>query len=165
MILFFFALLVVLSICFDTARLGISPMPTSKKARGVVRTTIRESSKVYELGSGWGTLAIELSQSNEVIALEKAWVPWLFSKLNNAVRGGTVKILRQNIYSLKYSDADVIFCYLYPGAMRKLAPKLEKELKMGATVLSNTFQIPGRTPAEVLEINDWFRTKIYVYHF
>lgn len=164
LILFFLVLLVTISICIDTLRLGISPMPTSKKVRRVVLATVGKG-KVYELGSGWGTLAIELSRKNEVIALEKAWVPWFFSKFNNVLRGGTVKIQRQNIYSLKYTDADVVFCYLYPGAMRKLAPKFGKELKTGAIVFSNTFQIPGRNPSEVLEINDWFRTKVYVYHY
>lgn len=140
-------------------------MPTSRKARGVIQSLIGKG-KVYELGSGWGKLAIELSRGNQVIAFEKAFVPWLFSKINQFMRANRqISILKYDIYSADLSDADVVYCYLYPGAMKKLAPKFETELKKSSLVISNSFQIPGRKPDKVIEVGDWGRSYIYLYIF
>lgn len=165
LIIFVLVLVAALSICIDTARLGISPMPSSKKVRKAVRSFIGKG-KIYELGSGWGTLALELSRDNQVIAFEKALIPWLFSKINQMVRGASqISILRKDIYSANLSDADIVFCYLYPGAMKRLSLKFEEELKYGAIVISNSFQIPGRKPDKIIEVNDWGRSKLYCYIF
>jgi hypothetical protein len=54
-------------------------------------------------------------------------------------------------------------CYLYPGGMQKLKPKLERELSPGTLVISNTFSIPGWVPAEVFHGEDFFHSPVYVY--
>lgn len=155
--------LAALIIAIDTLRLGISPMPSSSKAQKVIQSLV-EKKTVYELGSGWGSLAIRLCKKNTVFAFEKAFIPWLVSLLLKRVkRAKKLSIARRDFFSQDLSRADVVICYLYPGAMQRLAPKFEKELKEGAIVLSNSFQLPGRQPFKTIEAHDWMGSKIYCY--
>ena len=61
-----------------------------------------------------------------------------------------VEIKRQDFWSVDLSGADVVFCYLYPDVMKKLAAKLKANLKPGATIVSCNFRIPGFTSSRVL---------------
>lgn len=163
MILILLATVLCLIIAIDTMRLGISPMPSSGKARRVLVSLVQKGT-VYELGCGWGTLAVALSGKNRVCAFERALIPWFFSVIQKQVRGAkTLSIEKRDFFSVDLSKADVVVCYLYPGAMRRLGPKFEKELKKGAVVLSNSFQIPGRKADEIIEVGDWMGSKIYCY--
>ena len=47
--------------------------------------------------------------------------------------------------------------------MKRLKEKLEAELKPGTLVISNTFAIPGWAYEKMLEVDDLYRTKIYLY--
>lgn len=152
-------------VVIDTIKLGISPMPTSKKARKVILRLVGEGT-IYELGSGWGGLAIALSKKNRVIGYEKAYVPWCASKfLKTISRAKNFTLKRENFLKEDLSQADVIVCYLYPGAMRELELKFGKELKNGALVISNSFQIPGRTPEQTIKVGDFMQSEIYLYRY
>jgi hypothetical protein len=165
MVLVLIMAIVALSIAIDTIRLGISPMPSSKKARKAFLALV-ENRTVYELGCGWGTLAVALSRNNSVRAFEKAFIPWLVSWIQQSVRGAKkLSVERKDFFSENLSNADVVICYLYPAAMQRLELKFEKELKRGAVVLSNSFQLPGRKPDQIFEVQDWMRSKIYCYRF
>jgi hypothetical protein len=47
--------------------------------------------------------------------------------------------------------------------MTRLAPKLLAELSPGTRVLSHTFALRGWKPVRTLEVDDLYRTPIYVY--
>ena len=61
-----------------------------------------------------------------------------------------IKIKRKNFWEADLSGADVVFCYLYPDVMKKLAAKLKSGLKPGAIVVSSNFPLPGHTPNKIL---------------
>ncbi|MCX6794068.1 MAG: hypothetical protein NTY06_03105, partial [Candidatus Gottesmanbacteria bacterium] len=61
----------------------------------------------------------------------------LFSKLR-----GT-KTHWKNFWHADIHDADVIFVYLLPWKMKRLADKLKGELKPGTTIVSNSFIFPN----------------------
>ena len=61
------------------------------------------------------------------------------------------------------SGAELVVCYLFPGGMEKLKPKLEREVKPGAIVISNTFAISGWKATEILFASDLYRSPIYIY--
>ena len=63
-------------------------------------------------------------------------------------RGITIHL--QNFWGADLSRADVIFCYLFPDVMSRLAGKLSEELRPGATVVSCNFPLPGFTPQRIL---------------
>ena len=166
--LLFFAGL--LSIVFYTIRYGISPMPSSAKAKSRMLESIPLDTKgiIYELGSGWGSIALPLSSRfpNCIIrAYEISPIPWLVSVTINYLFNSNKNLIihRKDFYNCSLQDASVVVCYLYPGAMNKLKFKFETELKPGTIIISNTFAIPGWTPNSVYELNDIYKTKIYLY--
>jgi len=59
----------------------------------------------------------------------------------NPADGVTVRW--QNFWHTNLSDADVVFVYLLPWRMEKLAAKLKKELKPGTLIVSNSFIFPN----------------------
>ncbi|MBL90553.1 MAG: SAM-dependent methyltransferase [Myxococcales bacterium] len=166
---FFAGLLIVGLILVDTLRSGISPMPSSRKAQKAMLSLMPESinGPVYELGSGWGQLALAVSHkfnSVPVIGYEMAVVPWCISRLWLFVsRNSNVTFRRADFRHRELGDAQMIVCYLFPGAMTHLAQQLKQELQPGSVIISNTFRLPGWEPEKVLELDDMHRSQIYRY--
>ena len=72
---------------------------------------------------------------------------------------------RQNFWKADLSEADVVFCYLYPDVMKKLAAKLASGLKPGAVVVSSHFSLPGFAPSKVLRLKRSLHSDpVYIYH-
>ncbi|MGA8165296.1 MAG: SAM-dependent methyltransferase [Waddliaceae bacterium] len=148
---------------------GISPMPSTRLAQRAMLQLIPGtlSGKVYELGSGWGTLAFLLAKRLphcQVISYENSPVPYFFSKLRHFfVPLSNLSLNRKDFFRESLEDASLIICYLYPGAMKTLRTKFEKELKAKTRIISNTFAIPGWTPEQVQVLPDLYKSKIYLY--
>ena len=51
------------------------------------------------------------------------------------------------MYSVDFRPATVVTAFLWPGAMARLRPKFEKELRPGTRVISRCHPIIGWTPA------------------
>lgn len=161
------------SIVVWTLRNGISPMPTGRKAKKAILQLIHENfntkaqGNILELGSGFLTLALPINKQfpeKKIIAFETSTIPYLFSKLlGYFCCNDNLMILKKNFFISDFTNASLIVCYLYPGAMAKLKEKFEKELKSGTFIISNTFAIPGWKPIKTLTINDLYHTKIYLY--
>lgn len=167
----FFLLLILagLSIVFWSLKNGISPMPTSRKAKKLILDSIPEkgSNPIYELGSGWGTLAFALAKKfpqHQINAYETSTIPFLFCKFRQMLTPcSNLHLYRQDFFYVSLMPASVVVCYLYPGAMAKLKSKFEDELLAGSIIVSNTFQIPEWKATKIMEVNDLYKTKIYVY--
>ena len=67
-----------------------------------------------------------------------------------AIGQRNVEIKRKNFWSADLTDADVVFCYLFPDVMQKLSLKLKADLKPGAVVVSCNFGLPGFKLTDVL---------------
>jgi SAM-dependent methyltransferase len=75
-----------------------------------------------------------------------------------------VQVRCKNFWFVHFQDADVVFCYLFPDVMKRLATKLEAELQSGAQVVSCNFPIPGwRTHAVIRPDSDCHGDPIYIY--
>ena len=163
------ALAVMLSVVWGTLRAGISPMPSSRKAREAMLELLPErvEGPIVELGSGWGGLARCLASRHPqapVRGYELSVLPWLFSVLWQ--RGSAFKNLsfhRADFRDLDFSDAKVLVCYLHPEGMKRLAETLGGRLPSGVVLISNTFALPGWEPQKVLVLDDLYSTRIYSY--
>ena len=148
---------------------GISPVSSTFRSRKKIIKTLKpdQQGRIYELGAGWGALAFPMARrcpQATVIAYELSPVPWLFLKIRAFLFGPrNLKIIRRNFLNDDLSKAALVVCYLYPGAMAKLSPKLLFELKPGARVISNTFEIPTWTPAVVQNLEDVMCPQIFHY--
>jgi SAM-dependent methyltransferase len=68
----------------------------------------------------------------------------------NTVFCRDVTIRAGSFWRADLSQADVVFCYLFPDVMADLAAKLTSELKPGAVVVSCNFPLPGWPADRVL---------------
>lgn len=145
-------------------------MPTAPKTKKILLDVLPKNishGNIYEVGSGWGTLASPLAKlypQCSIIAYETSPVPFWFSKCRFALmRHPNLQIIKRDFFQEPLNDAVLIVCYLYPEAMRRLKIKFEKELQPGTYVITNTFAIPGWKPELTREVPDLYHTKIYVY--
>ena len=75
-----------------------------------------------------------------------------------------VEVKWRNFWTADLSEADVVFCYLFPDVMKDLASKLQSDLKPGAVVVSCNFDLPGIIPEQILRPgNSLHNSPIYVY--
>ena len=61
-----------------------------------------------------------------------------------------IQIRRKNFWLQNLSYADVVFCYLYPDVMHRLASKLQTELRPGTWIVSCNFPVPGIQPVRII---------------
>jgi SAM-dependent methyltransferase len=76
-----------------------------------------------------------------------------------------IKIRCQNFWKADLSDADVVFCYLYPDVMKRLATQLAANMKPGAVIVSSNFSLPGFVPGRVIRLaSSLHNDPIFIYH-
>lgn len=147
----------------------MTPTPAPSKVKSCVESALPDQvvGKIYQLGCGWGALAFRLAALHpraEVHAYEVSPLPWLFAYMRYTLYPRrNLRLYWEDLFRISLEDASIVVCYLYPGAMERLKTKFEKELKPGTLVVSNSFEVPGWEPVETLRVNDFYRTKVFVY--
>jgi len=161
--------LVGLSVVWFTIKVGISPMPSSAKAKRAILKASEAASEgaIIDLGSGWGGLLFALARKypeRQVIGYELSWLPWAFSHLYKIFyRLHNVTIHRQNFLAADISSASLLVCYLFPEGMSKLQKKLIEEKCSNTLLISSTFALPDAEPTETIRLDDLYNTPIYSY--
>ncbi|ABL87958.1 conserved hypothetical protein [Pyrobaculum islandicum DSM 4184] len=73
-------------------------------------------------------------------------------------------IINASFYDVPLTDADVVTMYLLTSVNERLRPKLEKELRPAARVVTHDFEVPGWRPIVIEEIyEDWRSHKLFLY--
>jgi len=158
-----------LSIVFTTLRIGISPQPSTRKARKALLDLAPKKmhGNIAELGSGWGGLALALAKrypETQVYAYELSLVPYLFSRLRLKLQGpDNLHFVREDFLAADLSQTALLVTYLFPGGMDHIAEQLVPKLQQETILLSNTFALPGYTPQEKVILPDLYRTPVYRY--
>ncbi len=141
-------------------------MPSSNAQREKILEIIQclpKPKNIIDLGSGWGNFCFPLAKKYpeiKIIGYENSLVPWFFCKLRQLIFcKQNLSFEFRNFYQVDLSKADLIICYLFPGAMKRLSQKLKNELKPGAVIISNIFALPGWKPEKIYRKNDL----IYLY--
>lgn len=134
-----------------SALIGVPFLPTHRKqALAMMRlAALRPGMRVIDLGSGAGRLLfLAAREGAEATGYELNPILYFWTLLITRLKGlsGRTQVRCQSLYQADLSEADVVFAFLFPKPMEKLAPKLFTELKPGATIISYTFSIPGHTP-------------------
>lgn len=117
--------------------------------------SVCEEDTVYDMGSGNGAVVITAARDFGAkcvgIELRKDLANRSMDEVRKQGIDGRVKILNLNFFDVDISDADVVTLYLTSSGNLKLKPKLEKELKDNARVVSHDFEINGWTPSKILK--------------
>ena len=126
---------------------------------------LRPDELLLDLGCGDGRVLRAAHRRYGVKALGFEVNPLAYSiacLLSMGIHG--IKVRWGNFWSRDLGDADVIFCYLFPDVMERLASKLEKELKPGTRVISCNFFLPGWHAEKILRPDSSrHNDPIYVY--
>lgn len=141
---------------------GESPQNLIKKTFSQIK--IKKTDTIYDLGSGYGNVIVTIAknfQPQQIIGFEVSPLPFIVSKLRTFGRKN-IQVNYQNILKVDLTRADIIFCYLWPTLLEKLATKFSKELKQNTVVISLTFKIKGLKEDQIIKINN---KKIYLYRF
>ncbi len=159
------------SIVWYTLMLGISPMPSTKKAQYAMLKLVDDTGTgpIFELGSGWGNLLIPLAKKypqRQIVGYELSFVPWLSTLFIAKLLGlDNITILRINFLQANLSTASVILCYLFPGGMNSLEHKLKVDSGKLKYLISNNFSLPSHTPAKTIQLDDFYHSPVYLYKF
>jgi len=156
-VIFFQIILVLLGAALFTlivsAIIGVPFLPTHRKQARVMMeiAALRPGMRAVDLGSGAGRLLfLAAERGAEAVGYELNPVLYFWTLLAIKLKGlsGRVSARCQSLYQADLSEADVVFAFLLPRPMKKLASKLFTELKPGAIIISYAFSIPGHTPVK-----------------
>lgn len=133
---------------------GLPSVPTKPKRirKALKLANLQPNEILYDLGAGDGRVLLIAAREFgataigiEVGPIQCAWI-WL-----RAVTSGfenQVKVKWANFYKINLQDADLVFIYATSKEAMKLTALLEKQLKLGARVISISADFPEWEPQE-----------------
>lgn len=130
-------------------------LPTSGRATRALADTIQKykpDAKVfYDLGCARGTLSLRLKKilpRLDISGIDNSAVRIFFAKLKSRIWRRKTNFQKQDIFKTDLRNADVVYTYLWYDLMPILEKKLQKELRQGAVVITNTSHFRDWQPTE-----------------
>lgn len=125
---------------------------------------IKNSDIVYELGSGDGEFALYTARITgaNVVGIEIDPIRFYISKIRSYFSPSRkkIKFIKEDFKKIDISETTVLYFYLVPAAIKRIMPKLKKELKPGTKAVSYRYKVEGlKFIAENKE------HKLYLYKF
>jgi SAM-dependent methyltransferase len=112
---------------------------------------------VYDLGCGDGRIVIEAARRFGARGVGVDIDPKLVREARrNAERAGVadrVTILEQDLFTTALADATVVMLYLSPAINLRLRPKLLRELRPGARIVSHEHDLGDWRPAKTIVVS------------
>jgi SAM-dependent methyltransferase len=113
---------------------------------------------VYDLGSGDGRIVILAAQKYGARGVGVELDPRLVEISRQVAREGNVAdrvtFIEGDLFTADIGAATVVTLYLSPGINRRLEPKLRRELRPGARIVSHQFRIGTWTPDKTVRAED-----------
>ena len=150
---------------------GVPFVSTPKKDfTAILRVAdLQPGQTIYDLGCGKAHLLIKATKEFQAkgIGYELSLTPYLWAKWRIWLRRADVKVYLKNFFPADLSNADVVFCYLFPEVMKKLEPKFQAELKLGSKVVAYGFPLAEKNPQQIIATNNDNAElgKIFVYQY
>jgi len=156
----FLAVKIILEILFE--KTPFIPVPYKTLERILKEIEIKENEIVYDLGSGDGRFLFKAYFQNPkaiYIGLEKNFFPYFLSKIKLFFLkfkfkeiNKKIKIYRQNFFKTNLSQADIIYFYLSSSLIKKLEPKLLKEIQEKTKIISCDFPLTNFDLIKIIKI-------------
>ncbi len=151
---FVIALLLFLVLVIESLIRG-HDLPTSRRATRALTTIIKkykpDAKRIYDLGCAHGTLSLRLKKilrHLDIYGIDNSAVRIFFAKLKSKILRRKINFQKQDIFKTDLRNADVVYTYLWYDLMPILEKKLQKELKQGAVVITNTSHFQDWEPIE-----------------
>lgn len=163
------ALPVLAAMLASSGLLALQPAPQPQKlapyvsspqplvARMLELAGLKRGETVYDLGCGDGRILIAAARDfgAKAVGVELSSVLARRSREQAEALGlaNLISVIEGDLLTVDLKDADVVSLYLMTEANNQLRPKLERELKPGARVVSLEFEIRGWKPVKVAKLN------------
>ncbi|MEX3928668.1 methyltransferase [Paraburkholderia sp. BR10936] len=152
----FLTLLVGASLLISTALTGVPTLSSRRPEVDDIVALLKHArlpkhALIVDLGSGWGAPVIALARAfpeASVQGMEISLFPYLVSRLRTH-HLPNVSLKWGNFFHSDLDKSDAIVCYLMPSVMAKLGDFLDKALKPGTFIVSNTFLFRERRVSAV----------------
>lgn len=129
------------------------PSPLNVVRRMLTLAELEPSELVCDLGAGdggivsvaaaeFGARAIGVERRADLVERGKA-------RIAQAGVKDRARMVCGDLFHFDLGEADVVTMYLYPGVNERLRPKLERELKRSARVVSHDYPVAGWMPCRV----------------
>jgi hypothetical protein len=143
---------------------GYQPTPPSVVEKMLELAAIRPEETVFDLGAGTGAIVFRAARQYRarVVAVELEPIRVAFLRMRRALSAdrGRISIVWADLFQVDLRSAGVVLLFLWPGAMRRLKPRLETELAPGARIISHWHPVPGWT----VTVHDP-GTRVYLYRW
>ena len=167
--LFGLVFLLLLGWYWSTFRTQVPYYPSGAAVWDAVRQQLsdRQAPRIIDIGSGLGGFVLYMSRVRadaEVVGIELAPFPFLYSWLRAKLGGSRARFLLGDYEKLDFSQFDVVFAYLSPAAMSGLWRKAAAEMRPGSMLASYEFVIMERSPDEVIPATE-LGSSLYIWYF
>src|SRR3954451_14508397 len=132
-----------------------TPLPVVDAMLQLAHT--RKSDVVYDLGCGDGRIVIAAAKRYGARGVGVDIDPERIQEARaNAKREGVESLVRftaQNVFEVDFREATLVTLYLLPDMHRKLSPKLQRDLRPGARIVTHTFDLGEWRPHEARNVD------------
>lgn len=119
--------------------------------------TVTSGDVVYDLGCGDGRIVIAAARKYGArgVGIDIVADRIAEARANAAAAGVShlVRFVQADLLTADFSDATVVALYLSPSMNERIKPRLLKELRPGARVVSYVYDMTGWVPDQRLEID------------
>lgn len=125
----------------------------------------RPDCRVLDLGCGNGQLLSWLAKQRpnaEFHGVESSPLPFLLAWLR-LHRLGNCRLRFGDLWSEDLGRYDLVYAFLSPEPMPRLWRQARARMRPGSLFISNSFEIPGIEPDEVLEVEDRRQTQLLIW--
>jgi precorrin-6B methylase 2 len=144
------------------------PTPDEVVRRMLTLADIRPEETVYDLGAGDGRIVAAAARDLNVkavgVELHDSRYRLIAERIHLEALEKLATVMKANFLNVDLLKADVVTLYLLGSVNSMIRPKLERELKPGARVVSHDFPIQGWKPIHVEKV--WAQNNshlIYLY--
>jgi len=126
---------------------GYQPTPRRSVLMMLRLAEVGPDDVVFDLGAGTGAIVFRAARiyRARVVGVEVEPLRFLILSLRHrfGASAGRITLVWGNLFHLDFRPATVVTAFLWPGAMERLRPKLEAELRAGARVVSHCHEVEG----------------------
>ena len=144
------------------------PTPDLVVTQMLTLAGVRPGELVYDLGAGDGRIlsfAVRSLGATAVgVELQESRFRAIAERITKEKLEESASVIHGDFLDVDLSNADVVTLYLLPSVNSLMRPKLDRELRYGARVVSHDFPIEGWFPMQVETVETEHKTHaIYLY--